>query len=194
MSDAPRNPFEVVRVLLDAIGNADWQQVAFNGGPPCFYVERRGRFCLRAKRWDGHGSGRAHAFEPRADAQAREALAEIEREVRYKGDPLSEDEIKKIVAKVVGTEKHALRAEVMKTAVMSGDREQARRTSLAMTGLERIARAQAFQEAAEIELGTPEQLVAEAETNADREWMSGRAYGIEEYRAAIRARAEEPSA
>lgn len=38
----------------EAFDNADWQQVVFNGGPPCFHIED-GRFCLRAQRWEGHG-------------------------------------------------------------------------------------------------------------------------------------------
>lgn len=40
-------------ILLAAAKNADWVQVVANGGPPCFHVEA-GRFCLRAKDWDGH--------------------------------------------------------------------------------------------------------------------------------------------
>lgn len=51
--------------LLEAAKNADWQQVVFNGGPPCFHLED-GRFCLRAERWDGHktigGSGPIHEY------------------------------------------------------------------------------------------------------------------------------------
>lgn len=38
----------------------DWQQVVLNGGPPCFHIAEDGRFCGRAKRWDGHDS--IHAF------------------------------------------------------------------------------------------------------------------------------------
>ncbi len=51
--------------LLAAAKNADWVQVVLNGGPPCFHLED-GRFCLRAKRWDGHkrigGSEAIHKF------------------------------------------------------------------------------------------------------------------------------------
>ncbi len=35
----------------------DWQQVALNGGPPCFAVGADGdplRFCGRAELWHGH--------------------------------------------------------------------------------------------------------------------------------------------
>lgn len=39
--------------LLKSAKEADWVQVVYNGGPPCFHVED-GRFCLRAERWDGH--------------------------------------------------------------------------------------------------------------------------------------------
>lgn len=39
--------------LLKAAKNADWMQVVYNQGPPCFHIDN-GRFCLRAERWDGH--------------------------------------------------------------------------------------------------------------------------------------------
>jgi len=39
--------------LLNAAKTADWMQVVYNQGPPCFHLEN-GRFCLRAERWDGH--------------------------------------------------------------------------------------------------------------------------------------------
>jgi hypothetical protein len=56
MSDAtkPLDPLAAAR-------NADWQQVALNGGPPCFYLEDDNRFCLRAERWAGH-DGSPHSF------------------------------------------------------------------------------------------------------------------------------------
>jgi hypothetical protein len=51
--------------LLNAAKNADWMQVVYNQGPPCFHLED-GRFCLRAERWDGHktigGSGPLHEY------------------------------------------------------------------------------------------------------------------------------------
>ncbi len=51
--------------LLEAARNADWEQVVFNGGPPCFHLEDK-RFCLRAERWDGHknigGSDSIHEY------------------------------------------------------------------------------------------------------------------------------------
>ena len=38
----------------------DWQQVALNGGPPCFAVntpnDLPNRYCGRAEQWEGHGS------------------------------------------------------------------------------------------------------------------------------------------
>lgn len=53
--------------LLKAARNADWMQVVYNQGPPCFHLED-GRFCLRAERWDGHkpigGSGPIHDYVP----------------------------------------------------------------------------------------------------------------------------------
>lgn len=39
---------------IEAARNMDWQQVVFNGGPPCFHLSKDGRFCGRAERWDGH--------------------------------------------------------------------------------------------------------------------------------------------
>src|SRR5690348_7967596 len=39
----------------------DWQQVALNGGPPCFHVEGP-QFCGRAERWHGHGNPAFHDF------------------------------------------------------------------------------------------------------------------------------------
>ena len=45
-----------------AARNMDWQQVVMNGGPPCFYLHGDGRFCGRAKRWDGHGLKEFHEF------------------------------------------------------------------------------------------------------------------------------------
>jgi hypothetical protein len=41
------------KALLKAAKDADWMQVVYNQGPPCFHLEH-GRFCLRAERWDGH--------------------------------------------------------------------------------------------------------------------------------------------
>jgi hypothetical protein len=39
----------------------DWQQVALNGGPPCFAFTIGDRyFCGRAEQWAGHGP--AHAY------------------------------------------------------------------------------------------------------------------------------------
>lgn len=36
-----------------AAKNMDWQQVVFNGGPPCFHLEGI-NFCGRAQSWAGH--------------------------------------------------------------------------------------------------------------------------------------------
>lgn len=46
--------------LFNAAAGMDWQQVVFNGGPPCFHLED-GRFCGRAERWAGH-DGNPHKF------------------------------------------------------------------------------------------------------------------------------------
>jgi hypothetical protein len=53
-----------IQKLIKAAENADWGQVAANGGPPCFHLED-GRFCLRAERWGGHGV--MHSFISLAD-------------------------------------------------------------------------------------------------------------------------------
>ena len=47
--------------LINAAEKADWQQVVLNGGPPCFHLEGD-QFCLRAQRWQGHGT--FHPFVP----------------------------------------------------------------------------------------------------------------------------------
>ena len=51
--------------LLQAAKDADWMQVVYNQGPPCFHLEDD-RFCLRAERWDGHktigGSDPIHEY------------------------------------------------------------------------------------------------------------------------------------
>lgn len=41
---------------------ANWEQVAQNGGPPCFYLEGDDYFCLRAERWAGHGVSGFHSY------------------------------------------------------------------------------------------------------------------------------------
>lgn len=49
--------------------NADWGQVICNGGPPCFHLDGS-RFCLRAQRWEGHGSA-DHPYTPMDQMMAR---------------------------------------------------------------------------------------------------------------------------
>src|ERR1035437_1917446 len=50
--------------VINAAEKMDWQQVIFNGGPPCFHMDAaNGGFCGRAERWPGHGrSGMIHKF------------------------------------------------------------------------------------------------------------------------------------
>lgn len=48
--------------VLRAAEQMDWQQVVLNGGPPCFHLGDDGRFCGRAKRWQGHGEKDFHEF------------------------------------------------------------------------------------------------------------------------------------
>ncbi len=49
-------------LIAKACANVDWLQVVCNGGPPCFHVEEDGRFCFRAKRWEGHWSSLGHTY------------------------------------------------------------------------------------------------------------------------------------
>ena len=50
------------KALILAAKHADWSQVVWNGGPPCFHICEDELFCLRAKRWEGHDSSAGHAF------------------------------------------------------------------------------------------------------------------------------------
>lgn len=73
--------------------NADWQQVIGNGGPPCFYLDKRdSHFCLRAERWDGHKHDPIHEYVPLHEliAQSEQRGAEMEREACRK---IAEDEM-----------------------------------------------------------------------------------------------------
>jgi hypothetical protein len=64
-SKSPLDAADCSAVLL-AAEHMDWQQVAMNGGPPCFAIsESDGHFCGRAQRWDGHDG--SHAFVSLAD-------------------------------------------------------------------------------------------------------------------------------
>ncbi len=59
---------EDVKRVVEAAKQADWLQVVYNQGPPCFHFEPdRERFCLRAERWDGHRDPRFHEFASLAD-------------------------------------------------------------------------------------------------------------------------------
>lgn len=61
---------EYRRVLPDSqqtLPRMDWDQVAANGGPPCFHIEtntpdEHPQFCGRAERWQGHGVREFHNF------------------------------------------------------------------------------------------------------------------------------------
>lgn len=41
------------QALHNACSQTDWAQIVYNGGPPCFDLDK-GKFCLRAERWVGH--------------------------------------------------------------------------------------------------------------------------------------------
>lgn len=62
--------------IAEAAKQMDWQQVVLNGGPPCFHVCEDGRFCGRAKRWDGHED--LHKFVSLSDMIAAAILADRE--------------------------------------------------------------------------------------------------------------------
>lgn len=47
--------------LRAAMRGMDWDQIISNGGPPCFRIQRDGRFCGRALRWHGDDT---HCFYP----------------------------------------------------------------------------------------------------------------------------------
>lgn len=67
----------------------DWRQVELNGGPPCFFIED-GKYCGRAKRWQGHGVKTFHDFVSLDDL-----LATVRREEREAGGfNLSADDVK----------------------------------------------------------------------------------------------------
>lgn len=53
------------RDFIMAAMHMDWQQVALNGGPPCFHLCEDGHYCGRAQRWEGHGS--MHKYVPLMD-------------------------------------------------------------------------------------------------------------------------------
>lgn len=62
-----------------AAKDMDWMQVILNGGPPCFFIDE-GRFCLRAKRWEGHNNEVIHPFVSLAElltAHDAEVRAEL---------------------------------------------------------------------------------------------------------------------
>lgn len=83
-------------MLEKAARRADWQQVVLNGGPPCFYLESDGRFCLRAERWAGHTQKEEwpeHRYVSLAallHEVRREALASV-RKLYISGDEYSFD-------------------------------------------------------------------------------------------------------
>lgn len=71
-----------------AAKHADWTQVVLNGGPPCFFLEKSLRFCLRAERWAGHTQKQEwpeHPFVSLADlltsalAESEATVARVER-------------------------------------------------------------------------------------------------------------------
>lgn len=45
--------------MIQAAEKADWNQVIYNGGPPCFHLDDCG-FCFRAQRWQGHDDYHAY--------------------------------------------------------------------------------------------------------------------------------------
>ena len=66
--------------VFRAAREMNWQQVALNGGPPCFFREEDGRFCGRAERWGGHESSTLLALDHRFTS-----LYDLLREQRREG-------------------------------------------------------------------------------------------------------------
>lgn len=62
----------------------DWQQVALNGGPPCFYVEGP-QYCGRAERWPGHGNPAFHEFVSLEYVTAK-PMCPVHRKIEDRGD------------------------------------------------------------------------------------------------------------
>src|SRR5689334_16034514 len=62
----------------------DWQQVALNGGPPCFYVEGP-QYCGRAERWPGHGNPAFHDFVSLEYVTAK-PMCPVHRTIENKGE------------------------------------------------------------------------------------------------------------
>lgn len=78
----------------------DWQQVAINGGPPCFAVgvDAQGWYCGRAQRWDGHDYD--HKFVSLDDLlnAERERCAKIVNDARVEGGA----DLRELVSRIRG--------------------------------------------------------------------------------------------
>ena len=68
-------PSKPVTAFVLACRRMDWAQVRLHGGEPCFHIESDGRFCGRARRWDGHSPHSFHAFVTLAAAAAAAVVA-----------------------------------------------------------------------------------------------------------------------
>lgn len=175
MSDAPRDPFEVVR---EAFGPRAWK--GLDSIQVCRVCEDEhpshdpdcpvpaAREALDSAEW----------YRDRLEASLEHELEEVER----LNDALSKTHIA-----LGGDGEWVAKPGSKLPAGETGD------LSVDVPALAAKARAQAFREAAEIYLVSIDERNIEA-TEYDREFVRGRAYGINEYRAAIRARAEELSA
>lgn len=146
----PSDPLDAVRALIEALDKADWQQVAFNGGPPCFHIKDDGAFCLCAKRWAGHDHYHPFVESPVPAARAAVELLERERaQYHYKGPPLTEQEMDRIMARLTSDPDFQLRSRALKAATLAGDREGTRAISELWARGRREARHAALEEAAD---------------------------------------------
>lgn len=75
-NDLVSPPNNMMNELIKMAEKMDWQQVALNGGPPCFHSDGK-CFCGRALRWEGHPED--HKFVSLADLirELQKTLAEL---------------------------------------------------------------------------------------------------------------------
>lgn len=99
--------------------HADWQQVALNGGPPCFHLENK-RFCLRAKRWAGHGDMHIFLPLPQSLIASRRRVRELEAEREKKEYGLLSSGSRPTLLDIEDTEE-ALRESIKRLHMQGGE-------------------------------------------------------------------------
>ena len=74
--------------MLKAARDADWMQVVFNQGPPCFFLEGQ-RFCLRPHRWhDEIAEKVCHKYVPLEQLLKATTQTALEAAVEIAGNPI----------------------------------------------------------------------------------------------------------